>query len=308
MRSVRPSDRAECPASKHLLAPGVALPKANDGLGTPTPVTTRVSKAAARRIADTLSDTDRSVVTTLATVTVATGGQLRRLHWPDNDTGRRLARRHLAALTRQRVIARLHRRVGGHRPGSDSYTYRLDVVGQRLVTDDLRRFRRPWTPGHAYLAHAVAVTECYVVLTELTRQDTLELLAFQAEPACWRSHATVDGRPQFVKPDAFAVTAHGDWELRHFIEVDLATEHPARITRKAREYVEYWQNGAEQREHGVFPKVLWVAPDAQRASVLVDAMARLDPDCWRLFQVCDTEHFADTMILGTTDADAEVRS
>lgn len=293
MKSVRPSGRVEPPAVEHLLTPGVVLPKANDGLGTKTtPVTTRVSAAKARRIARSLSDTDCRVIDTLATVTVATGGQLRRLHWPDSDSGRRLARRHLAALSRQRVIARLDRRVGGSRPGSDSYTYRLDVVGQRLVDEGaIRRFRRPWTPGHAYLAHAVAVTECFVVLSELERDGRLELLAFEAEPACWRSYATVDGRPQLLKPDAFAVTAHGEWELRHFIEVDRATEHPARITAKAQAYVDYWQSGSEQRRHGVFPKVLWVAPDGQRAAVIAGALARLDPDTWRLFQVCDVAHF-----------------
>lgn len=301
--SARPSGRSESPAPKHLLAPGVVPPKANDGLGSATPVATRVSAAQALRIVHSLSDSERSVVATLATVTVATGGQLRRLHWPDNDTGRRLARRHLADLSRRRVVARLHRRVGGTRPGSDSFTYRLDVVGQRMVDEGgLRRFRRPWTPGHDYLAHAVAVTECFVVLNELARRDSLELLAFEAEPACWRPYGTADARSRFLKPDAFAVTAYGDWELRHFIEVDRATEHPARITRKAREYVDYWQGGNEQRRHGVFPKVLWVAPDGERASVIVDALGRLDPDNWRLFQVCDVEHFA-TVVVADTDAE-----
>jgi hypothetical protein len=302
VKSVRPSGRAESYPTEHLLTPGVPSPKANDGMGSHTSVTTRVSAATARRIARSLSDIDRQIIDTLATVTVATGRQLRRLHWPDSDTGRRLARRHLATLCRQRVIARLDRRVGGLRPGSDSYTHRLDVVGQRLVDESsLRRFRRPWTPGHAYLAHAVAVTECFVVLSELHRQGTLELLAFEAEPACWRPVPS-DGRPQFLKPDAFAVTGQGEWELRHFIEVDRATEHPLRITRKARAYVDYWQSGTEQREHGVFPKVLWVAPDPNRAAVIVEAVSRLDPDTWRLFQVCAMAHLEGAVTLETADA------
>lgn len=296
MRSGRPSGRVESSPTKHLLAPGVVVPKANDGMGSHTTVTARVTAASARRTARSLDDTDRRVVDTLATVTVATGGQLRRLHWPDTDTGRRLARRHLQALCTQRVIARLDRRIGGRRSGSDSYTYRLDVVGQRLATDDMRRFRRPWTPGHAYLAHAVAVTECFVVLSELQRCGDFDLLGFEAEPTCWRPCPGSDGRLQLLKPDAFAVTAHGEWELRHFIEVDRATEHPARITRKAREYADYWQSGTEQRQHGVFPKVLWIAPDRQRAAVIVDALARLDPDTWRLFEVCDVEHFAQAVV------------
>ncbi|MEA3078201.1 MAG: hypothetical protein QOF60_3109 [Actinomycetota bacterium] len=297
--SARLSGRSEWPAPQYLLAPGVALPNANDGLGITSTATTRVSGVQARRIGQSLNDVDLGVVKVLATITVATGGQLRRLYWPDSDTGRRLARRRLAVLTRQRVIARLQRRVGGAGSGSDSYTYRLDVVGQRLVDENsLRRFRRPWTPGHAYLAHAVAVAECFIVLTELAQDHRLELLDFQAEPACWRTCPASAGRPLLLKPDAFAISARGDWELRQFIEVDRATEHPARLTHKAQAYVEYWQSGVEQRQHGVFPKVLWIAPDAERVAVIVDALARLDTSSWQLFQVCDVAHFANAVTQG----------
>jgi hypothetical protein len=268
-----------------------------------------VTAAKARRVADQLGDTERRVVETLATVPIATGQQLRRLHWPDTDTGRRLARHHLARLTKLRVIARLNRRIGGQRSGSEGYTYRLDLVGQRLSHSGMaRRFRRPWTPGHPFLAHALAVTECLVVLRELERTGRLELIAFDTEPACWRAHRGPVGARQYLKPDAFVIAAVDDWELRYFVEVDQSTEHPARITKKAQVYVDYWHSGTEQREHGVFPKVLWVAPDEPRAGVLVDALSQLDPEAWPLFQVCTVDRFDQAIRHGGDNSTTETES
>jgi len=94
----------------------------------------RISSERLERLAGELSDRDRQVVELLATLHLASGRQLLRVLWPEaSESAARAARRELARLTRQRVVARLERRVGGLGRGSDAYTYALDVGGQRLV-------------------------------------------------------------------------------------------------------------------------------------------------------------------------------
>ncbi|MDQ1438341.1 MAG: hypothetical protein QOK43_1970 [Acidimicrobiaceae bacterium] len=302
--SARFSDHVESAAAQRLLSLGNGGDNANDCLTRSVVATARVTAAGARRIAQDLGPLDLAVLESLSIIQIATGHQLRRLHWPDTDTGKRLARHHLAKLTKLRILARLERRVGGVRAGSEGYVYALDVVGQRVVAiQQQRRVRRPWTPGASHLAHALAVTDCYVTLKEAEAKQQLELVTFDGEPQCWRRYPGPGGRPADLKPDAFVITTAHGWELRHFIEVDRATEHPARITAKAQRYINYFRSGYEQHTSEVFPKVLWVAPDERRTTGLVDALARIDAESWALFQVTDVGHFV-TAVLALSDGES----
>ena len=74
-----------------------------------------------------------------------------------------------------------------------------------------------------FLDHLLAVSEVFVRLVEAHRAEQLDLLWFQAEPACWRWFASLHGRT-VMKPDALVVVGHGEWEHRWFIEVDRGTE------------------------------------------------------------------------------------
>jgi hypothetical protein len=67
--------------------------------------------------------------------------------------------------------------------------------------------------------------------------------------------------------------------------MDLGTESGPRITTKAKAYIRYFGSGREQAESGVFPFVLWIAPDEDRAALLVDALARTPAEQWDLFRV-----------------------
>jgi hypothetical protein len=217
------------------------------------------------RLVGGLSELDLDVIGTVAFVRMASGSQLNRLFWPTTPSGARTARRHLKRLTDLRVLTRLHRQVGGIRGGSQGYTYALDVNGQRIAqTMHHHTIRRP-TPSDAFVDHTLAVTE---VLVTLRTTAPVEPLEFQAEPRCWRRYTGRAGRTQTLRPDGFARWATGEWELSAFLEIDRATEHPGRISRKADQYVRYWRTGDEQRLHDVFPTVLWLAPTERRAQVL----------------------------------------
>ncbi len=251
----------------------------------------RITEARVARVAELLTPRDKAVLQTLETTRVATGAQLRRLHFTSgtSQANARQAQRRLRALTEYRLMTLLERRVGGLSGGSSQAVYGLDVTGQRLMSAcgpaGGGRIRRPWTPGQLFLTHAVAVTELLVRLTEAARSGAGELLTFDAEPACWRRFTGPGGARLWLKPDAFVRFAAGDYEYAHFVEVDRATAAVPTIARKLDLYRRYWQAGREQERHGVFPKVLVLVPSERRKAALVAAAARLAAEAWPLFQI-----------------------
>ena len=124
--------------------------------------------------------------------------------------------------------------------------------------------RRYGEPSLAFLSHTLAVADLAVTMHELDRSQPIELLKVEAEPECWRSFLSPHGARAWVKPDLFAITAGSDYEQHWFIEADNATEHAPVIARKATAYRQYAASGIHQREHGLFPAVAWIVPDAKR--------------------------------------------
>jgi hypothetical protein len=125
----------------------------------------------------------------------------------------------------------------------------------------------------------------YVELVEAVRRGAVELVRFEAEPDCWRRYIGPHGGRAVLKPDAFIITAQGEWEDRWFVEVDCGTESPAVIMRKARAYLAYYRTGREQDRTGVFPLVLFVVPGDQRQATLTATLGKLPEDDRRLFRV-----------------------
>lgn len=265
----------------------------------------RITEAHVARLADLLTPRDLAVLRTLETTRVATGEQLKRLHFAGgtSQANTRQAQRRLRALTEHRLITLLERRVGGLPGGSTQTVYGLDVAGQRLLSAcgpaGGTRIRRPWTPGQLFLAHAVAVTELLVSLTEDERAGAGELLAFNAEPACWRRFTGRGGARTWLKPDTFVRFAAGDFEYAHFVEVDRATAAATTVARKLEAYRRYWQTGREQERHGVFPKVLLLVPDERRKRALVETAGRQPAESWPLFHVAAYADAARVLTGGT---------
>lgn len=267
--SDRVSGRVESRDEDDLLTAHAGGAPRDDYTAQPIAAPRRLTPGQLDHIALTLTDVDRAVIDVLSVVRMASGSQLNRLLWPTTASGARSARRHLKRLTDLRVLARLHRRVGGVKSGSQGYTYALDTTGQRLAQSrHTRTIRRP-TPSDAFVDHTLGVTEIYVCLREAAVVGRIEVGSFAAEPDCWRRFTGRGGRPVTLKPDAYTEWLTPDWELLAFFEVDRATEHPGRIANKAAQYVRYWRTGDEQRvSGGVFPSVVWIAPDDTRAAVL----------------------------------------
>lgn len=259
-----------------------------------------LTQARIEQLRGRLSHRDHQLLTTVARLNLASGSQLRRLHYDDTPSGQRLARLDLARLSDWRVLARLGRRIGGVRAGSDGYVYALDVAGKRLLESrPARRHWAPWTPEPSHLRHGLAVSELYVQLRVAVVLSAARLAAFDTEPGCWRRFFGPGGAALTLKPDAYAVMESEHYEDRYFIEVDCATEAAPRITEKAKTYVRYWQSGREQAAHEVFPLVLWIGPHRQRAEQLIDALGRLPAEHRHLFAVTTAEQATNQLIAGT---------
>lgn len=247
----------------------------------------RLSSRKLAVISARLSDRDRQILKTVARFRVMSGEQLGRLFWPEGlpATRARLARHGLARLSRLGVLAPLSRRVGGVRAGSTGLCFGVGLAGQRLLPRSGKRPRSPHTPGERYLRHHLAVADLYVELTEAQRHGLTELLAFEPEPGCWRDFAGGFGVTITLKPDAYAKLGGGEYEYSWLIEIDRATEALTTITRKGQRHLNYHRSGAARRTHGVSARVLWIAPDQQRAERLQEALDQLKGDTDRLFVV-----------------------
>jgi hypothetical protein len=287
------SGRVESNAAFSPLSASKEGRSANDSRGKQSTgkVRRRITKADAAAIVERLSARDRACLDDVARLGTATGRQLERLHYEDTESGRRIARIELGRLADLGVLQRLTRRIGGVRGGSRGYVYAIGVVGQRILQPDRTRYREPWTPQPSYLRHALNVSDLYVRLRETERSGGLELVAYHAEPRCWRTFYGPGGAPVILKPDAYAVIYQGEYEDRLFIEVDLGTEDGPRILGKARTFISYWRCGKEQEASGIFPLVCWVTDRNQRRDFLVHTLDRLPEEDRCLFAVTTREDF-----------------
>lgn len=256
----------------------------------------RVSVARLAALAEGMSARDRQIVQTVARLRLVSGDQFFRLFFYDGatvETGARRARRVLSRLVEQHALARLERRSGGSRGGSASWVYALGPAGGRLVAywagEGLPRSRSVHEPGALWTAHTLAISEVYVRLREAERAGRVELLAFDAEPACWRTFTKLGGVTGHLKPDAFVSLGVGEYEDSFFMEMDMASEHRGQLARQHRAYADYFRSGAEQAQSGVFPSVLWLAPDQRRATLLRDIQGRLPEASRRLFRLATHE-------------------
>ena len=274
------------------------------------------------KLLELLSERDLSILESLRIHRVLTTALIRRLHFPITGEPREPGHskghatemaaavatiRVLARLESRHLIARLQRRIGGVRAGSSGITWQLGASGERLLRvqhgDPARR--RYSEPSPAFVAHTLAAADLAIQLHELARRGVIELLRVEAEPDCWRTFLSAHGTRQWLKPDLFAITAGGDYEHHWFIEADNATEHGPVIVRKALIYQQYAATGIHQQEHGIFPVVVWVVPDAKRKKIITTALS--DEPRLRelrdagLFHVVTTEEFPAFVTRDATD-------
>lgn len=231
----------------------------------------------------------------------ATTDQLARLttaRYSSGRSARRQTNRHLATLTQQGQIHCLNRRVGGWQGGSAAAVWTLTTTGHRQLTGSTRR-QRPRLLSTGFLAHSLAVTETRVLISEHARATGADH-SVQPEPLCWRSYLDATGTRVALKPDLTAVIVATEFTDRYFIEVDRATENPARVIRKCQQYATYRSRGTEQDRHGAFPLVVWIVPTAQRREQLQRHLADQERLPRHLFAVVTPGEFIPLLRDGPT--------
>jgi Replication-relaxation len=249
-----------------------------------------------------LTSRDDTVLERVSSLRFVSGAQLTRLCFADlGDSAAcaRAARRALLRLTRLGVLMRLPRPIGGVRAGSAGFVYRLGPAGLGLAIrrslQPERRWRRSFAPGLLFVRHALLVAELHTLLIENDRSNRIELMALSAEPSCWRTYDGLGGQRITLKPDSYARLGAGDYEDSFFIEVDRGTEGSRAIDSKFDQYVAYYATGREQADHGVFPKVLWLAPDVARVGVIEGCVFALPEASRDLFAAAPFDSALDAM-------------
>jgi hypothetical protein len=216
------------------------------------------------QLREQLGERDLRVLASVHEHRFLTTTQIRALHFREGTSAgaERTCRRTLTRLTRDRVLDRLDRRVGGVRAGSASFVYCVGRIGRRLIGET----HRATEPSALFLDHTLAIADVRIRLEDAARAKSIELLKVEIEPTSWRRFVGPGGASDIVKPDLYVVTATGDYEDTWFLEVDRGTESPAALARKCHAYDRYWRSGREQAAHGSFPITLWICRDERRRS------------------------------------------
>lgn len=239
----------------------------------------RIGRAQLQAIAERLDATDRTLLALLAAHRYATTRQLAQITELSGQyssarsalrqTNRRLRRQHGLGL-----VDHLARRIGGTRAGSAGYVWYLTAAGQRLTDEGRGARRRFQEPSPLFLAHTLAITQARVVIEQAIQAVGGRLARLRTEPACWRSWLRLGGALGWLKPDLEAITATDAGAEDHWLlEVDLDTEHPARLLAKCHDYQAHLASGTFQAQHGYYPQVVWLLTNPTRASRLAEQIA-----------------------------------
>ena len=258
----------------------------------------RLGRQQLTQLADGMPDRERSIVETVDRLRLVRSDQLQRLFFHEISSARgraRVCRRSLQILTDQGIVRRLERRVGGTPAGGSSgYAYTLAPAGRRLIAywagEGVPSDRGVHEPQAGFVEHTLAISELYVRLLETERRGGADLIAFEPEPGCWRTHTSPTGATVLLKPDALARLGVGDSELSWFLEVDMGTHGRGALARKLNAYLSYYRTGREQTDSGVFPRIAWITGSDTRAHVLANLITRLPEPAHRLFATTTMEN------------------
>ncbi|NQX29527.1 replication-relaxation family protein [Microbacteriaceae bacterium VKM Ac-2854] len=267
------------------------------------------------------NEPEREVLRFLLEQRYATSRQLARAARTRYGSSRSAARQTNRLLRKLGEIGLLHalpRTVGGPAHGSSAGIWTITSRGARIASRDpdasetsprTKRYRTDQEPSLAFLQHTLAISEIRVQLAELEAESDVRVESLQSEPRCWRPYLGSAGQRVFLKPDLAVMTAKADgYEDHWLLEIDLATENPARIVQKCLQYEQYRRTGVEQRRSGIFPAVVWITPTARRRDQLARRIASetdLDKD---LFVVISLDEFVPLLRAGVANYRASTHS
>lgn len=270
-------------------APSAVMPRSSDGHGR------GVGPEQLLSLASSLSTRDFDVLQSVSDHRFLTSSHIQKLHFYDHASllsGTRSCRRVLRRLHRDGLLILLPRMIGGLGAGSGASVWHVSGTGKRILSvkdgsGTQLSAARVREPSIRFVAHALAIADARVTLTEATRAGAFGLAKVEIEPNSWRRYLGAFAARETLKPDLAVATtsADGEFEDRWFIEVDLGTEHLPTVLRKCAQYEAYRRTGDEQHRHGVFPVVIWLTNADVRAEKLqraIRATRSLDRQLYRV--------------------------
>ncbi|OCC09534.1 replication-relaxation family protein [Streptomyces sp. PTY087I2] len=161
----------------------------------------------------------------------------------------------LSRLVRLGYLARVGRRSSGDQGGAGAYVYQLGRYGRVLVGAESR-------PAPNVSNHALLIADTYVSLRQAERAGVLSFKEWAVEVSVPPVRADL-----FVSLDFPGQQRSGSY----FLEADLGSERPQRITEKLNGY---WQ-AALASEEEFFPYVVFVVVHPGRRTELERLFRRL---------------------------------
>lgn len=184
--------------------------------------------------------------------------------------------RSLRRLVSGNYLLRIERRmVGGSKGGSGQYVYALARKGYYLFHTG--RFN----PARAINYHSLAIADSFVILKRLERSGRFDITGMSTEPDC---HVSV-GRYDLTPDMALDIATHDGSRIRLWLEVDMATETQTQLKAKLERYWKAY-NEADVAVWPIFPKIIFVAVDEQRAKELRWLISQGSIEAQSLFDVC----------------------
>lgn len=248
-----------------------------------------------------LAGRDRQIVQAVARFKQLSSSQIRKLIF--HTSSHTPLDRALHRLTNQQFLIRIERRiVGGSRGGSGQYCYALGRRGYYM------RFGGGFRPDRVIRYHTLAIADCFIAIKQLEDQGVLAVSGYSTEPDC---HIVLGGVQ--LKPDMYLDLRTARESLKLFIEQDMGTENQKQLRGKLETYFKAWSD-ADARNHPqhlfvrddqgnklmeevlvedkwikvpklMFPKVVFVAVDAEREAELNWLLTQISKEAKQLFQV-----------------------
>jgi len=227
-------------------------------------------------------DRDRQIVMSVARFQQLSAGHLRSMLFDDLASQTPLDRA-LKRLVDRKYLARIERRmVGGKGAGSGQYVYQLGRQGWLLAG----REKKYW-PFRAVDYHTLAIADAFVEVLELQHRGRIEILNYITEPETRTHIGGVELRPDLTLEVDDLLNGR---TVTLWVEVDMGTERLSVIKAKLASYWHAYENAPESLR--VFPQVLFLAADNDRAKELRWAVEQGSREAQGLFVVSTVREFA----------------
>lgn len=213
------------------------------------------------------SEIDQRLLGVLCTHRVVTQEQLARLFpdVPERTLRYRTRRLHdLGLAGRSRPY-----RERGSAPNHHWPTRRADSL---MRGDPMPRGGERHRPNPIFLAHAAALTECYVALATEAETVGLTLQSYRREGEA-REAFKHSLQERALAPDAMVILVDGEGrQFGAFVEIDLGTMSHSRLRQKAELYAAYAESSAWHGQHLFLPALLFLTTSHVRAGRFLKAL------------------------------------